>query len=104
MRCYINLGFKPGYVAYNSLTKELWVSDATNGKVVYYQIISGKWAKQGDIITGADAHAITFTNDFKTAYVTNQGAGTVSVIMTSDHKVTATITVGSKPNGIVLKQ
>ena len=100
----INLGFKPGYVAYNSLTKELWVSDATNGKVVYYQISSGKWAKQGDITTGTDAHAITFTNDFKTAYVTNQGAGTVSVIMTSDHKVTATITVGSKPNGIVLKQ
>ena len=100
----ISLGFKPGYVAYNSLTKELWVSDATNGKVVYYQIISGKWAKQGDITTGADAHAITFTDDLKTAYVTNQGAGTVSVIKTSDHKITTTITVGSKPNGIVLKQ
>jgi len=28
----------------------------------------------------------------------------VSVISTSDHKVTTTITVGSKPNGIVLKQ
>ena len=100
----INLGFKPGYVAYNALTKELWVSDATNGKVIYYQIISGKWTKQGDITTGADAHAITFTSDFKTAYVTNQGAGTVSVIMATDHKVTATIAVGSKPNGIVLKQ
>ncbi len=100
----INLGFKPGYVAYNNHTKEVWVSDATNGKVVYYKIISGKWTKQGDITTGADAHAITFTDDHKTAYVTNQGAGTVSVISTSDHKVTTTISIGSKPNGIVLKQ
>ena len=100
----IALGFKPGYVAYNAQTKEIWVSDATNGKVIYYKIISGKWAKQGEIVTGADAHAITFSNDDKTAYVTNQGAGTVSVIMTTDHKVTGTITVGNKPNGIVLKQ
>ncbi len=100
----IALGFKPGYVAYNAMTKEIWVSDATNGKVVYYKIISGKWAKQGEIVTGADAHAIAFSNDDKTAYVTNQGAGTVSVIKTTDHKVDATIAVGSKPNGIILKQ
>ena len=100
----IALGYKPGYVAYNGFSKELWVSDATNGKVVYYKVISGKWAKQGEIATGADAHAITFTNDDKTAYVTNQGANTVSVIMVADHKVTTTIPVGSKPNGIILKQ
>jgi YVTN family beta-propeller protein len=100
----IALGFKPGYVAYNAMTKEVWVSDATNGKVIYYQIVSGKWTKQGEIVTGADAHAIAFTDDFKTAYVTNQGAATVSVIMTTDHKVTSTIAVGSKPNGIILKQ
>ena len=100
----IALGYKPGYVAYNDFSKEIWVSDATNGKVVYYKIISGKWAKQGEIVTGADAHAITFTNDNKTAYVTNQGANTVSVIMVSDHKVLNTIIVGSKPNGIILKQ
>ena len=100
----IALGFKPGYVAYNALLKEVWVSDAPNGKVIYYKIISAKWTKQGEILTGADAHAITFSNDEKTAYVTNQGAATVSVIMTTDHKVTSTIAVGSKPNGIVLKQ
>jgi YVTN family beta-propeller protein len=100
----IALGYKPGYVAYNTYAKELWVSDATNGKVIYYKVISGKWAKQGEITTGADAHAITFTNDDKTAYVTNQGANTVSVIMVADHKVTTTIPVGSKPNGIILKQ
>ncbi len=100
----IALGYKPGYVAYNAMLKEVWVSDATNGKVIYYKVISGKWAKQGEIVTGADAHAITFTNDEKTAYVTNQGAATVSVIKTTDHKVETTITVGSKPNGIILKQ
>ena len=100
----ISLGFKPGYVAYNDLTKEVWVSDATNGKIIYYKIISGKWTKQGEIVTGVDAHAIVFTTDHKTAYVTNQGAGTISVIKTTDHKVTATVTVGSKPNGVVIKE
>jgi YVTN family beta-propeller protein len=100
----ISLGFKPGYVAYNDHTSEVWVSDATNGKVVYYKVISGKWTKQGDIVTGSDAHAIAFTANHKTAYVTNQGAATVSVIDVSNHKVTATINVGSKPNGIVLKE
>jgi YVTN family beta-propeller protein len=100
----INLDYKPGYVAYNDFSKEVWVSDATNGKIVYYKIISGKWTKQGDFATGADAHAIAFSEDNKTAYVTNQGANTVSVVMVADHKVTTTIAVGSKPNGIILKQ
>jgi YVTN family beta-propeller protein len=100
----INLGFKPGYVAYHVGQQELWVSDATNGKVVYYKKANGLWARQGDISTGADAHAIAFTKDGATAYVTNQGAGTVSVIQVAEHKVTATVAVGKKPNGIVLRQ
>jgi len=99
----INLGFKPGYVAYHS-NGELWVSDATNGKVVYYKLVSFVWAIQGSITTGADAHAIAFTQDGSKAYVTNQGANTVSVIDVVSHTVLSTITVGAKPNGIVLKQ
>lgn len=100
----INLGFKPGYVAYHTSSGELWVSDATNGKVVYYTLISGVWTIQGNMITGADAHAITFNSDGKKAFITNQGARSVSVIDVASHIVTQTIIVGTKPNGIVIKE
>jgi YVTN family beta-propeller protein len=100
----INLGFKPGYVAYNSTNSELWVTDATNGKIVYYTLISGSWSQLGTIISGPDAHAIVFNNDQSKAYVTNQGDGSVSVIDVTTHSVIKKITVGSKPNGIVLKE
>jgi len=100
----INLGFKPGYVAFYHHTDELWVSDATNGKVVYYKMQGGSWTKIGEITTGADAHAIAFNTDGSKAYVTNQSAGTVSVINPTTHQVTKTITVGTKPNGVIFKQ
>ncbi|WP_223809031.1 YncE family protein [Rufibacter hautae] len=100
----IPLGFKPGYAAYHAGQQELWVSDATNGKVVYYTKVNGLWTRQGDISTGADAHAIAFSKDGATAYVTNQGAGTVSIIQVAGHKVTGSIAVGKKPNGLVLRQ
>lgn len=100
----IILNYKPGYVAYSEHPEELWVSDATNGKIVYYKLVGAVWTPQGNIITGADAHAIVFKDDGSTAYVTNQGAGTVSVIDLSIHKVSKTITVGTKPNGLVIKE
>lgn len=100
----INLGFKPGYVAYHTTSGELWVSDATNGKVVYYTFTGGVWTMQGNISTGADAHAIAFNSDGTKAYVTNQGAGSVSVVDVASHTVSQTISVGSKPNGIAIKQ
>ncbi len=99
----LNLGFKPGYVAYHTASGELWVSDATNGKVVYYTVIGGVWTLKGNITTGVDAHAIAFNSDGTKAYVTNQGAGNVSVINVSTHSVLLTISVGSKPNGIAFK-
>ncbi len=100
----IHLGFKPGYVAYHPSKQELWVSDATNGQIAYYTQNNSLWALQGDIATGADAHAIAFSQDGATAYVTNQGVGTVSVIRVSDHSVTATVPVGKKPNGLAIRQ
>ncbi len=99
----IDLGFKPGYVAYNSTNGELWVSDATNGKVEYYTFGGGVWSSQGGIATGADAHAIAFNADESLAYVTNQGANTVSVIDVATHTVIATINAGTKPNGVAIK-
>ncbi|MFY7965549.1 MAG: YncE family protein [Chitinophagaceae bacterium] len=100
----INLGFKPGYAAFNSSVNELWVSDATNGKIVYYKDMgSNSWMKHGEFVSGSGAHAIAFTNDGSTAYVTNQGANTVSVFKVSTHSKFKDLIVGKKPNGIVLK-
>ncbi|MFY8098093.1 MAG: YncE family protein, partial [Flavobacterium sp.] len=61
------------------------------------------WMHGSSFNTGAGAHAITFTSDGNTAYVTNQTANTVSVVNTTNHSVTKTINVGKKPNGIVIK-
>lgn len=98
----VNLGFKPGYAAYHSGNSELWVTDATNGKVVYFQDMGGGfWMKHGEFVTGADAHAILFNGNI--AYVTNQGANTVSVINAQTHTKIKDIPVGKKPNGIAIK-
>ena len=96
------LGFKPGFAAYNSNTGELWVSNATEGKVAYYlDMGANTWMKHGEFATGADAHAIAFYGNF--GYVTNQGANTVSVINVTTHAKIKDIPVGKKPNGIVFK-
>lgn len=100
----IHLGFKPGYAAFNHHSNELWVSDATHGKVVYYTNHAGTWTLVGDITTGADAHAIAFNADGTKAYVSNQGANSISVLDVSSHTVLHTVSVGAKPNGLVLRQ
>lgn len=100
----IELGFKPGYVAWNRHHEELWVSDATTGRVVIYGKVDGGWAQVATIATGADAHAIAFTAAGDKALVTNQGAGTVSVVDVMSRTVTSTITVGAKPNGIAIRE
>ncbi len=98
-----NLGFKPGYVSYNSKLSELWVSDATNGKIVYYKNIAGTWTSTGSIPTGSDAHAIIFSSDENKAYITNQGANTVTLVDVVNHLTIRDIAVGSAPNGIIIK-
>lgn len=100
----IQLDFKPGYVAFHSTLEELWVSDATNGKVAIYKLINYKWELLDKIKTGKDAHAIVFNKDGTKAYVTNQNEGTVSIIDVKTHLVVQTIHVGSKPNGIAIKE
>ena len=98
----IDLGFKPGIAAFDATSSELWVSDATNGKVVFFKNTGGNnWTKLGEVLTGANAHGIAFYGT--TAYVTNQGANTVSVIDVPSHTKKKDIPVGRKPNGIVVR-
>ena len=101
----ITLGFMPGIASYNGPKNELWVSDPMAGKVHYWTWDAGMnmWMHGSSFNTGAGAHAIAFTTDGNTAYITNQTANTVSVVNTTTHTVTKTINVGKKPNGIVIK-
>jgi len=101
----IALGYMPGIAAHNGIKNELWVTDPMNSKVHYYTWDSGMsmWMDTGVINAGNGTHAVAFTTDGNTAYVTNQSAKSVSVINVTNHTVTKTITVGNKPNGIVLK-
>jgi YVTN family beta-propeller protein len=97
----VSLGFMPGMAAYSGDMNELWVADPTNGKVHWYTRMSNMWMHGGEITTAAGAHAIAFNG--MTAYITNQFAASVSVIDVMGHSILKTITVGTKPNGIVLK-
>lgn len=98
------LGFTPGYAAYHPTRNELWVSQAgTGNKVVIFERMNNAWMKMGEIPTGMDAHAIVFSKDGATAFVTNQGAATVSVLDVAKRTKIKDISVGKKPNGIVLK-
>jgi YVTN family beta-propeller protein len=99
----VTLGFMPGMAMRQNDMKELWVTDPTNGKVHWWtwSVSMNMYMVGGEVIVGAGAHAIAFNG--MTAYVTNQTAGTVSVVDVNSHAVIKTITVGAKPNGIVLK-
>lgn len=100
----VKLGFTPGYAAYHPTRNELWVSQAGTGtKVVIFERMNGTWMKMGEVTTGLDAHAIAFTKDGATAYVTNQGAANVSVVDVAKRTKIKDIAVGKKPNGIVFK-
>ncbi len=101
----IALGFMPGIAAHNGIKNELWVSDPMNGKVHFwnYDASMGMWMHGGLFAAGAGTHAIAFTADGNTAYVTNQTANTVSVVNVATHAVSKTISVGKKPNGLVIK-
>lgn len=98
------LGFKPGYVAYQDNTKELWVSNATDGEVVIYQRGATGWLKKAAVPTGADAHAIAFSADKSLAYITNQGAHTVTVLDATTYVRIKELAIGRMPNGIITNQ
>jgi YVTN family beta-propeller protein len=100
----VPLGFMPGMAAYNLSLNELWVTDAENGKVVWFGRAGNAWVQQGSLVTGPGAHGIAFTADEKVAYVTNQMAESVTVINAETKQKVKDIAVGKKPNGVVLKQ
>lgn len=98
----IPLSFTPAYVAYNDFMNQLWVTDAEYGGVRYFEQTAGEWVEMGFLATGNNAHAIAFSEDEKTAFVTNQNDNTLSVINVLSLTVTTTLYTASKPNGILI--
>ena len=99
----LDLGFKPNYAALNSNNNELWVSQLAGDSIAYFQKNATAWELKGKIQTANNPHAIVFSNDGKTAFVTNNGANSVSVIDVEAKTKTKDINVGKKPNGMLLK-
>lgn len=91
------LGFMPGMAAFGP-DRQVWVTDAENGKVVFYS--TSMDGATGEIATGPGAHAIAFNGSGSMAYISNQLGDTVSVIELESGRVVSTIPVGSKPNGL----
>ena len=90
----VNLGFTPGYAAYNQQMNELWVTNITNGAVEYYHRLNNEWHPKGNITTGAGAHAIVFSDDGLKAYVTNQFGSSVTVINAETRTIITNIELG----------
>lgn len=101
---YIDLNFTPSKIIYNQLQNELWICQAGNNKITYFEQKDNIWTLKGNIITGDDAHAVSFSKDEKTAYVVNLKGNSVSVIDVLNHKKIKDIPAGNQPNGIVLKE
>ena len=97
----IDLGFVPGMVAV-APTTQLWVTDPVGGRLVILDGTSG--APLDELALEAGAHAIVFSPTRQHAWITNQDAGTVSVVDTLGLFVRATIPVGAKPNGLLYRE
>jgi YVTN family beta-propeller protein len=94
------LGFTPAMVA-TAPNGELWVADADNGRVVIFA--AGSTQQAGEVATGAGAHGVAFSADGATAYVTNQQAGTLSLIDVATRTERKELRVGDKPNGLLFR-
>lgn len=99
----IQLGFIPGTIATNSMMGQMWVSDPNGGKVHTWTNTGTGYVMGGTVTVGGGASSMAFNNSGTTCYITNQTDGTVSVVDVASLKEMMKITVGKKPNGIVLR-
>lgn len=99
----LNLGFTPGMAVRNSMMNQMWVSDPDGSKIHMWTKNSTGYVHGGEVAVGNGAHAIAFNKEGNVSYVTNQTEGTVSVVDVPNLKEIMKITVGKKPNGIVIR-
>jgi YVTN family beta-propeller protein len=99
----VQLGFIPGMAVGNSMMNQMWVSDPNSNKVHVWTNTSSGYVAGGTVTAGNGASAIAFSKDGTTCYITNQNESTVSVVNVTTLKEMMKISVGQKPNGIVIR-
>lgn len=99
----VDLGFMPGMAARNTMMNQMWVSDPNGSKIHMWAKGNTGFVHGGAVTVGSGAHAIAFNKNGTTCYVTNQDGGSVSVVDVATLKELMKITVGKKPNGIVIR-
>lgn len=93
----IDAGVKPTRVALQHDQRYLWVG--TNDGIEVIDTVTSK--PVAHIKTGAGPHEIAFNDDDTVAFVTNNGAGTVSLIDIRTFAAAKEIKVGAEPAAIV---
>jgi YVTN family beta-propeller protein len=76
---------KPQDVKLDPTGKTFYVADMNRGGV--YTVDGDRFAVTGFIPTGAGAHGLYVSRDSKTLYVTNRGAGSVSLLDLATNKI-----------------
>ena len=99
----VKLGFIPGTVVQNTMMNQMWVSDPNGSQVHMWTKTSTGYMMGGTVTVGNGASSMAFNQTGTTCYVTNQNDGTVSVVDVASLKEMMKITVGKKPNGIVIR-
>ena len=99
----IQIGFTPAMVSRNSMMNQLWVSDPLGAKIHYWTQNGNAYNHGGAVTVGSGAGAMTFSQDGKTCYVTNQDDNSVSVVNVAELKEITRIPVGQKPNGLIIR-
>lgn len=98
----IDLNFIPGFTIFHELTETLWICDGESAQIRLFKKLGQEWKQTGIIKTGEDTHAIAFSNKLNQAFAVNQRGNSVSIIDLVRNEVVKEISVGLKPNGIVL--
>jgi len=99
----IRTGFTPGMVSRNSMMNQLWVSDPAGAKIHFWTQNGNAYNYGGSVTVGSGARTMTFSQDGKTCYVTNQDDNSVSVVDVAGLNEMMRIPVGEKPNGLIIR-
>ena len=99
----IHLGFFPGMVSRDSIMNQMWVSDPDGAKIHFWTQSGINYMYGGSVPVGSGAGAMIFSKNGETCYVTNQSDNSVSVVDVLGHKEKMKISVGARPNGLIIR-
>ena len=99
----IHLGFFPGMVSRDSIMNQIWISDPDGAKIHFWNQSGINYMYGGSVPVGSGAGAMIFSKNGETCYVTNQSDNSVSVVDVLGHKEKMKISVGARPNGLIIR-